>query len=414
MIKTQTNEFVTVTDSQRAWEAVHRTNQICGPQELRLQGLPAVTRWRCAIGAYTDESALVETQRSWRKGNVVTIVAVGTIPTDTTVRITHAHRYMEGYLRTDTQLEIPRHTVLREQVAIGSVGLVGSWSDYRVIAQPSDLLGTADGWQPLGSAHKPGEIQRWSSMPLALMFRRDEKTVVEIGLGIDLWRWQRGLLESDNHGEFRLTRIPGGFEFERCITRAAGDFSPVPRQYSFSSYIAWSLPSVKLPVVDGDPCPPVWTADGGMNFRETHAALQRCGRNAILDIDFGQIPWIPALCRTVETVPCGEGRPCFVANGTLKRLKRIVRQIQALELPALPVQFRGLDPGLCDNGSHLSRRGKRPHWDLPAIVDFCAWTRRILGKERTIVYGRGGMTSPSMNNLFSVTDDAEELYEWIG
>ncbi len=389
---------IIITGRGRLWAAHYELNNLAGPRLLEHRGTPLLNSCCCCFNDQDDTVALAEAVRASRKGKAAIISGAGRLPSG--VGLSHTHRYAEGFARFVTDVKVPRATVLKTRVSIGSLELTGDFPAWRLLDENCRLTK----WEELGETPLT-----WPRHPPALILRRSDGLEVEIGLGNDLWRWASGLRPgTDNQGHYELRRSGAGVVFERSPSVAAVEFTPRPRSYRFSWYLAWSLDPETYPPAGGSALEPRWRPNGDLDLGALRQTL-KSEPGGILELDLARMAWPDSLRR--QTSP----HPCLASKNVRKRLRRIVRQLAAFEPGEFPIRFRGLSPGLCDRASHLERRGQRQHWDMAAILEFALWTRQCLGDDRLILNDAGDLDCPSQQNLFAVSDhDVEPVtYEYL-
>jgi hypothetical protein len=339
-----------VRSPKDAWTAHHHPEKPSGPSELCVGDTPIVRDVRCIVGKFGDELASLSTHRQFRKNNAQVVLAEGYLPFGAEIRLTHTHRYFDGILRVTSDLHFPRGARANPCLEVGSMDLPGVWTDWR---EPGA------GWQPL--ATMPASF---SPIPPTLLLRHASGAILELGLGNDIWRWQAGLLPEDNRCSLAISATEGGLQVQRIVSESEQPMPPLPRTYRFSWYLAW-LPG---------PAPVAEFAAEPTTFD-------------LRAIDFGK-----QLCRP-------DDQPCMSAGPVGSRLKAMLRKLHG----DAPIAFSGLTPGCCDQAKHVKRKKPTLHSDVNAIIEFAAWTRKIVGPDRQIVLLDADVAErPLLANLFRV------------
>lgn len=346
-----------VRSPQDVWTAQHHPDKPSGPTELRVGDTPIVRDVGCVVGKFGDELASLSGHRQFRKSNAQVILAEGYLPFGAEIRLTHTHRYFDGILRVTSDIHFPRGARANPRLEVGSMTLPGEWTDWR---EPDDA------WQPLASMPSC-----WSPMPSVLLLRHASGAILELGLGNDLWRWQAGLLGEINHSSLVISAVEDGLRVQRVVSEHPDiPMPPAPRTYRLSWYLAW-LPA---------PAPIAEIADDA------------------LQIDLRELGYATHLCKS-------GGIPCFSAGPVATRLKNMLRKNH----DETPIVFSGLEPGCCEQGRHVKRKGTTLHSDVNAIIEFAAWTRNQLGPERVLALSDPGIAErPLLANLFRLLPTAEE------
>jgi hypothetical protein len=343
----------------------HRHGRLPTPQLLDLGGNCTAGPAICRIDDFSDDMAVVDSQRVTSPTGTVTIQSTGRLPFGTAFLFAHTARYSPGLARITTDVTVPSRAEIKH-LEIASLVLGDGWASRAEV--------TRDGLseqRPIGDAAVVWDDR----VPLAVILSDDNGTRLEIGSGSDLWRWRTGTGGAANRPIFELSRQNDGLAFRRLVTRLEADTPVEARVYRFTWYLARSLAQQLDEEPDGE-----------------------------IVIDLRQIPW------DRQQLTPGSDRPCAAARGTIKRLKRVVRQVQAVSSESqTPVCFAGIHARECRTGSHVFRSGERLHWDLPAILDFGQWTRQQLGRERSLRV-TDSTDLPSLNAMFNCVYE-DEVYE---
>jgi hypothetical protein len=343
-----------VRSPQETWSAHHHPDRPSGPAELRIGETAIVRDVRCQIGKFCDELAVLSGHRQFRKSNAQVVLAEGYLPFGAEVRIRHTHRYFDGILRVTSDIHFPRDAHANPGFEVGSMTLPGTWTHWR---EPGG------NWQTL-SAYS------WSPIPPCLLLRRADGPILEIGLGNDIWRWHAGLLGANNRSQLAISATDDGLQLRRIVSESADLPMPAqPRTFRYSWYLAW-LPA-PAPVAE---------------FADAHR------------IDLAALGFADSLCRS-------DGLPCLAAGPVTTALKRQLRKTH----DESPIVFANLGPGLCECARHVKRKGRSLHSDSSALIEFAAWTRKLVGPNRPILLDcPEARERPLLAKLFRLLPSAED------
>ena len=219
---------------------------------------------------------------------------------------------------------------------------------------------------------RQGDSFQWERSPLSLVFAREDGVKVESSLGFDLWRWDEGL--GMRRGTALSVEVGAECVSVRRFLCDAGNEENMPlnRDYRFVSILAWSTPEMEAQEPAANPQELLFDeATNGARIPEKPFA----NSDALL-LDVGRIPFIENAGRLGAD---GTRRHFCLEDGfAMTRLKRIIRQLSGIG-PFGRLVIRGLEPGLCLDGSHCAKNSEKEHWDLHSILTFTAWAANCLG-----------------------------------
>ncbi len=395
----QHDQKIVFSDTERKTRIAFSPGTAAGPEEVAIGSTPIVGGCFCRFGALTDAAPVIDSFHHWRKNIVHNVEIRGFIPFASQIAFRHIFHNAPGYLAAITDITVPRRTTLSGRIEIASVTLPGAWHAVTGIGCDANSILTATRREKITGA--PGAvIATWAADTVALIFEKSCGRRIEIGIGSDIWRWHMGFCPEQDGVEIELTAQDDGLVLHRIVSRPDRDFVPAPRRYRFSWYMAWSDGHTPSPPDDRKAVGPVWSSDGDIDFESTQRRIKNAPPGTVLAIDFETLQWNAGIHRR----HAGHGhdeKPCFAANRTLVRCRRIIRQIAALDAGPFPVQVGGLAPGICDHGRHILRHGKKLHWDLPAIMQLATWTRQCIGNSRELSMNTAALPCPSLMNLLT-------------
>lgn len=374
------------------WTAVHPRSAVSGPRSLRVDNVEILHDCVCAVGVMDDSSAVVDSVRGSRRANTDVVVVTGTLPFGSEIEFLHTYRYGNGFVRVITDLKIPRGTPAATSVEVGTLTLPGTWQRYRIVESQNDALTLTD-WQAL-----PAEEIIWEQAPLALILEHESGVQLEIGTGNDLWRWAKGVRDAGNSSRYVLSRTPTGLSFTRNVTFTSEPIEIRPRTYRFTWYLAW-IAATESPAPAPESTIAPKTVDGGsLDIPDLQRQLLD-NPNATIELDMWAFDWPASLLH--DPRPAGENNPCLASSAVITRLRRIVRQLAAMENQDFPIVFRHLIPGVCTRGRHVDRKRPILHWDMSDLREFGLWARNCLGDDRQL-FCSNKLDSPAMNDVFGI------------
>ncbi len=394
---------VRIIGNQGLWKSIHELNSISGPPVLTLGSTPIFNQCACEIGDLSDKVALIDSVKEWRKGNILHLKLQSHFPFGGRTKLIQSYRYYNGILRITTDFVIPKRTIIPKQIGVGSFTLPGEWLGYQVVARKS---GTQIGLSKLNDLtslrSQSTVIKSWESHPVALVFKHKTGIELEIGLGTDLWRWDNGFLIDNNDAKYTLAFVDNEIRFQRLVSVAEDDIEPIPRRYTFNWYLSWSMSQHSDPVNGLSLIDLNYNNEQELDISQLNQETENIPSNYALKFDVGNIEWRQFQKRIYDDEISNS--PCFAASSAITHLKRIIRQISSLKNKGIPIYITGISPGICNCGRHVFKKRPCIHWDMVPIIEFAAWTRKMLGKKRRIIFNYGKFGTPGMQHLFTEPD----------
>ena len=344
-----------IIESNGLWSATHAKGRCGGPRTV-IGPNALVSDFCCSIDSVPDYLIHSKNARVYHKAGQSIFEGEGAYPTGQTIR--QISRYAANAMRVTWDINWPKATPPKDAVQIGNATLNGKW--LRMMTLERNGKATR---QELA----PGQNLTWQeNPPLALVFEREDGTLVEFSYGFDLWRWDFGL-GLTNSIPLKVTVT----EEAVLILRQISDLSVAPsekeeaptpqaRDYRFMATLAWATPEMdkytlaaRFPERDAIPIP--FDDNGlllsGLPGGATHFA-----------IDLAALP-----------------STCLESDALLSRMKRFIRQLASFSAEG-SVVFSGFSPSCCTEASHCAKRAATLHWDHQALLIFAAWAKNCLGE----------------------------------
>ena len=430
-----------LTHPKANWQLNYDDELAAMPTALTIDGRPICSELHNAIDGVTEAHARTEKTHHYRKGGCALYEAAAVFPNGARLQLTT--RTAGNCQRQTNDLTWPQKTSLHDSLELGSARLDGAWKRCFAIMQGDDLQ-KAPAWRDLPQEEKASLT--FDALPAALVLENADGLRLEVGLGDDLWRWQKamnGAYLSANQ-QLIITRHGDGLDLRRLLVkcdpkaeeaaaaertrlaqaaaekkraaemarrRAEGEepaeeeeaqpdvespvSQPEGRPYRFESYLAWSANTLATGTDAVSAATAVPLNKRGALDR---ADLEKLGAEPALALDLTQLPLAKENCRP-------DGLPCWKNRRVQTLYRHIIRQLAAYAPKGILRIDGGFAPGWCDCGRHVSRSGTFVHWDHDALVEAAVWTRQILGDEWIIAAPQSGTAAemPSLQALFAPT-----------
>ncbi len=407
-----------VLPSGGAWRALHTQEPLKTPAKVALANDDDGLFGDCYfyLDAMSAEHALVSRVKGYRKGGAAIVEERGKLPFGNQLRFFHTAKYASNHMRVTADFDWPRDTMVQRHFGVDGLFLPGDWRGYRVI--PAILhLQEHDASYEVALPEWPGKTQmvgHWHRPPLSIVFTRADGVQLEIGTGMDVWRWEHCLGAHPESGSFKIIIERDGLRFIREPLMTCTPFTPPPRQYRFKWYAAWNdrtmLESLNRTDVDEAECARfAFSGNGEIDWNSTPAATD--GQPWLLD--FRDVQWPKSAGRDGDCLNSGsDAGVCWQSSAVIRLARRIFRQIQGGATPG-KLLVKGVNVGWCLNASHLERGGKNKklrHWDIDGILDLAVWARQVLGDTWDIQLDPiTAKTQPVLAGLFKPNGFETEL-----
>lgn len=404
------------------WIIEYTDGRAVGPRKIESQGSTLLSFVHCRIDGISDDDLNTKKVRHFHKGGCAVFEGDGEFETTSTIRLKQTQRVAGNTLRATYDLTWPKATSLKSGLELGSMVLAGNWKQYFVVKADS----TAADWiQIPENLSSPLVI---TPLPAAIVLEDAKGRKLEVGLGDDLWRWQKALNGEFLHatGRLELTRSGNRMTLRRYVAfcdaaveaKAAAALAkdprfaptedgapakevpvsqPEARNYRFTAYLAWSAPEIEQDWTLANDAKTIAFSENGDLLRSDLEAL---GTSPKLALDMAALP----VDDSSKHAGKADALPCWQSRKTQTAFRRIIRQLANYSQEGTIV-LNNLTPGFCDIAAHESRHAKADHWDLPTLIDTLAWARQALGTGWTILTPQKGIWSemPSLAALGAPT-----------
>ena len=389
-----------VIPSDEAWRAVHTNDPYASPASLEFGGREILKDCRFYLDALGSERAPLGKTKGYRKGGAAVVEEHGHLPFGNQLRFVHTTRYASNHMRVTADFNWPRDTMVERHFGLDGLFLPGQWTEYAVIPP---VLHLEEGVEPTtvaisAPADKPVMAGHWHRPPLSLVFRDASGLEVEIGTGMDIWRWEQCFGAGPENGSFKIMTEADGVRLIREPLMCCSPFVPDARQYRFKWYGAWREATQNSPLPKN---PQV------LKF-EQNGEIDWAGWNISPEapwlLDFRDVNWPEAATRDGEALtPGSDAGVCWQSSAVNRMARRIFRQIAGRKSSGT-LLVRGLNVGWCRNASHLERGGEDKvlrHWDIDGVLDLGVWARQQLGPDWDIrIAPETALSLPVLGGLF--------------
>ncbi len=361
-----------------SWRAVHTREPFASPAFVEFGGREILCECRFHLDSLGSERALLKKSKAYRKGGVAVVEEHGYLPFGNQLRFVHTARYASNHMRVTADFNWPRDTAVERHFGLDGLFIPGDWGEYDVIPP---VLHLEEGDEPVTvlipeQAETPVMVGHWHRPPLSLVFRDTSGLEVEIGTGMDAWRWEQCLGAGPEKGSFKLMREQGGIRLVREPLMCCSPFVPGGRPYRFKWYAAWRQ------AAQGKTIPEnlqrlMFDENGEIDWD----CSELCEEGPWL-LDFRDVNWPATALRDGGKLTDGsDADVCWQSSAVNRIARRIFRQIAGRRESGTLV-VRGVNVGWCCNASHLERGGEGKclrHWDIDGVLDLAVWARQQLG-----------------------------------
>ncbi len=407
MLERSNTQFVLAHNRNR-WSVTWDRTRFGGDLQLVFENQPILRDVRLYLDDVGSETAAGVANRAVRRGGVAVVEEEASLPADPPLYARRTWRYAANRVRVAVDLGWPPGREVRRHFGADALFLPGAWKRMFFL-RPAPVHSNSR--CELRSVDLPPPPETGAIMvahthraPPVLAFVRRGGLRIEIGTGADLWRWDRALGAGPENGSWKVLLSARGLQLIREPLMTCTGFTPEPRPYRFTWYAAWSAKRRARRSPERSLFPLEITRDG--RIQNLHDAPRRPIPRIALDFAALHVPeaWTRAPTMADWLRGSRNGTACWCAAPVQKRARAVIRRIAAA-LPPGKLEISGITPGICWDPAHLRRQDPDglAHWDLPALLDFAAWTRRTLGPQWRItpVIPPPWDELPSLRDLFA-------------
>lgn len=355
-----------IKNSDEHWIAMHSQGRCGGPRVLTVNGDTVLTALGCRFDGYGDDMLHSKSAHVYHKAGQAIFESDSHYPNGP--ECSQTYRYSGNSVRVTWDFNWPKGVIPKKPFEVGSCHLEGKWRRLYVVEESLKGQNGIGTWMPLSE----GQTLELQEMPLSLVFERENGMRLEYSLGFDVWRWRYGL-GMVNSVPLTVAVNESGIDIIRRLCDAGTETSfPEAREYRFMAILAWSWPG--MPDVAAEAFE---EAHGSLSVNKEGLDLARLNGNTVVRANFSELPCAES---AYKLSLAGERMsiPCFEHKFAINAFKRVIRQLASFSSTGTLV-LEGLIPGVCYDGAHCDKKGKRVHWDLQSIITLAAWAKNALG-----------------------------------
>ncbi|HBC86575.1 MAG TPA: hypothetical protein DCZ94_06440 [Lentisphaeria bacterium] len=266
----------------------------------------------------------------------------------------------------------------------------GTWTRVGVVRISNPVPALSDiQWHELDE-DRPFHLEL-KQIPLLMLFERQDKFMLEIGNGDDLWRWLNTSLFPQSTQSVVIEKAQGGISLRRKVAVWEVDAVIFSRSYRFNWYFAWELPGRKYLGCGDEPGGHGKGSEGMEYFKfpegEVPQQLAACHGNRNLGVSCFHSPAVSGIFRDIIRASAGKSQGKSIVLGNL----------------SVP---------LCDSAAHLERPQRQLllHWNMTRLFDYWLWANKHLKNSGSTFYAvpakndRIFSVLPSIRGLSQVRD----------
>jgi len=260
-----------------------------------------------------------------------------------------------------------RHKMEVGAFEVDNLVLKGEWTrvGFVKISNPIPSVGDIE-WHDLGKGG--GFRLELDQIPLLMLFERDDKFMLEIGNGDDLWRWLNTLIFPGSSQSVVIESTGGGISLRRIVAKWGNDTIAGSRNYRFSWYFSWEAPGMEYFKCGED-------AHGNESGKSNAGEYFRFPE--------GDVPLNLAACHGNRNL----GVSCFHSPAVSGIFRSIIRSALG-NSRSRNIVIENLTVPLCENAAHLERPQKQVllHWNMIRIFDQWLWANKQLNNSGASFY----------------------------
>ncbi|MCP4178488.1 MAG: hypothetical protein GY756_12045 [bacterium] len=275
-----------------------------------------------------------------------------------------------NHIKVVTDITLHSETPMK-YMKIDTLEIPGKWSKIVVIGQSGidDLNVTV---KELDVASLEKSEYKFDSVPLVVLFKAEDGTMIEIGTGYDLWRWNQ-TEKYEAECNYSLILKSDGILFNRQPFVWENDYSFPRNNLRFTWYFAWGKETENE------------STDVVKNILEVHnkkLTVNKVDDNKNYTIDNSLWPKTAIIKNNDNSILS----PCFSSRQTGNLFKKWLRTLfPKIELTGENITLYDIEPGLCLNSSHMERSNDKDilHCDYLYIMSLWEWANKYLGESES-------------------------------
>ncbi|MEA2011626.1 MAG: hypothetical protein U9O87_00865 [Verrucomicrobiota bacterium] len=389
--------------SQNNWKSIHSRKQFAGPEFYLSSKTPLVSNISTYLDNLKNNAAIIKTSKGNMKSGQAILREDAYWKPAPHADLANTYKYGKNHVRLTTDISLKKGTSIKRHFGVGSLTLNGKWVRFYCIPPAlhqaegctpewHDIVDFADSAKVDSKKYKeleglpPIMIAHWHRPPLAIVFERHDGTLLEVGIGDDIYRWEKSLSTIPESGSYKLMLYHNKIHFIREPLMTCETISPEPRDYRFQSYFAWKH------IDETEKIKPEKTLTISLQkgIQKNYITSEKTLICPDIIIDFAKNNFDSHFYRTQSSLDYvrknRSASPCWKHRGVQKQYKLLMRQLNMLE-GIKSIGFLNLTPGVCTDPSHINKKNKNGlyHWDINSILEFIEWSRN-LWKDDTVLY----------------------------
>ncbi len=294
--------------------------------------------------------------------------------------------FIANHAIVSTKLELKSDFPIKK-LEVDNLSIPLIWDEFAIVAETQTQNLEKIEWQKIKK--EDGDILfSLEESPIMFLLKND-KQILEIGLGDNIWRWKMAKnikVNSNFKAEIKNNKIElsrGVCEFEEPTVLDV-------KNLRFKWYFSWN--SIKeIAEFAKPPCPLPLLGDkfkiennNEIIYKLENEKWNESAKSAMND-------------NQTDTL-------CFKSNPVTKQLKKLVRTVASNHSNKKIIIVT--EPHFCNNSSHVDRPKKKSliHWDILEMFDFYFWANRQLNKTDNKLVFSSELNSiwkdiPSMNGM---------------
>ncbi|MCM8530706.1 MAG: hypothetical protein NE330_06045 [Lentisphaeraceae bacterium] len=408
MLNKTDTEFI-ITDDSEKWIATHPLiTGSNGPVSLKYKNDLLVANCGGYIGQINESGCVPRKIKDYHKAGTSVIEFDGFLPCGSgQVNYKQTYRYSNKRLKVTTDVNFPPESTVSRHFAVGSLDLPGKWDSFSVIPGAFHQAHGAQIKEVTIPKFEGKEIMlgHWHRPPLSVTFKRPNGTVLEVGTGSDVWRWEENLGYEPESGSYKIILTESGLKFIREPLACCEDFTPESRPYRYSWYLAWRENGANKKLPQHQKIDLRFDAKGELDTANLKEEIPKSNFYSYAVLDLEKLSWNKDQVRIASPYDYIRNirteKACWSVKSVMGRAKKIIRKLQGIE-GLHGVIVRNLTPGPCYCASHVNKKHENgtAHWDVIGIFDFATWASNSCSDKLHLHTENDGSLPPSISGLF--------------